>query len=106
MVDALARYSLQPEERARFVPLFGLLLSTLYDLDVTSDTAISEWLEAAEASPDEGVAALLSQKWTRWLIERLDEGEDEEEDEDGEDKDEDGEDEDEDGEEDTDEVST
>ena len=78
MVEAVQRYVLLPEERARLSPLFGLILSTLYDLDLTSDTAISEWFEAASESTDPAVDALLRQKWTQWLIERLDDDDEEE----------------------------
>ena len=83
------------EDAARLRPLFGLILSTLYELDVTTDTAISEWYEDADTAVravERGDAAtrpchpllesLLRERWTTWLLEKLDEDEDEEDDDD------------------------
>jgi hypothetical protein len=91
-VTALQAFALQPPNAAVFVPFFGLVLSTLLEVGATSDTAISEWFEAAEEAAADGsgdgavaLRALLNEKWTKWLLEKLDEeDEDDDEDDDGE----------------------
>ena len=89
-VDTAQAYALQPRNSGLPRELFGVIVSELWELDVTSDTAITGWLEDAEGSSDPAVAQLLASKWTQWLLQQLDE---DEEDEDEEDEDEEGDDE-------------
>lgn len=80
-VDAAQAYVLQPGNAGFPRDLFGVIVSELWELEVTTDTAITEWLEAAEESDEPAVISLLASKWTQWLLEQLD---DDEEEEDGE----------------------
>ena len=86
-MDAAQAYVLEPRNAGLPRELFGVIVSELWELDVTTDTAVTEWLEDAEASGDPAVASLLAAKWTQWLLQQLDEDEDEDE-EDEEDEDE------------------
>jgi hypothetical protein len=95
-VDTACAFALQhaPSEQAASgrstLPheYFGLVVYALWqDVELTSDTAITEWLEWAEERQEGGDAAvtgLLALKYTQWLLQQLDEDEDDDEgDEDG-----------------------
>lgn len=73
---------------------FGLVVYALWqDVELTSDTAITEWLEWAEEQQQEqegggnaAVAGLLALKYTHWLLQQLDEEEDDDDEEGDEDE--------------------
>ena len=67
---------------AIFEPVFGLVLHTLLDLGVTSDVAITAWVDSCEdGRGGDRVQGLLSSRWTKRLLETLDEESDDEDDE-------------------------
>lgn len=85
---AACDYALRAGHEDTVAPFFGLIVSQLWEQGVTSDTAITEWVEAAEDNAaDARVRALLASKWTQWLLSKLDEDDDEEEDDEDEEED-------------------
>jgi hypothetical protein len=93
-VRAACDYALRTGHEDTVAPFFGLIVSQLWEQGVTSDTAITEWVEAAEdGAADARVRALLASKWTQWLLSKLDEDDDDDEEEDDDDDEDDDEDE-------------
>ncbi len=77
---------LRPENAPAYAPVFGVLLHTLYDMDVLTELGVSGWAEAREGAADPALAGLRGSKWVNDLLELLDADSDEEEEEDEEDE--------------------
>lgn len=88
-MEAVQSFVLNPSQSGTVVrDLFGLIVNELWDLEVTSDTGITAWLEGVEESDDPAVQSLLKLKFTQMLLQQLDEEDDE--DDDGDEEEEDG----------------